>query len=131
MNQAHWAKATGLPINAELAYASNWLRAQAEYEISCNPVMEGLVNSHITDVVGPEGPGYRVTAAIPSTTDAGKVWRDWARHAGANRQLSWSRSWPAGSAALWKAGEFGAQLINDAEPRGRSRCGSCQSTCTA
>ena len=63
MNSAHWAKATGLPINAELAYDSNWLRAQSEYEISSNPVMEGLVNSYITDVVGPEGPSRLIQPA--------------------------------------------------------------------
>ena len=119
MNSAHWAKVTGLPINAELAYASNWLRAQAEYEISSNPVMEGLVNSYITDVVGPEGPNYRVTSS-----DAGynkrreKIWRDWWRNAGANRQLSGVEILQSWVRSLWKAGEFGCQMINDAKADG-------------
>jgi len=119
MNQAHWSKTTGLPINAELAYASNWLRAQAEYEISSNPVMEGMVNSHITDVVGPEGPSYRVTSSDPDyNKKREKVWRDWARHAGANRQLSLVEILASWVRSLWKAGEFGCQMINDASADG-------------
>ena len=119
MNSAHWNKASGLPINAELAYASNWLRAQSEYEISSNPVMEGLVNSHITDVVGPEGPSYRVTSSDPEyNKKREKVWRDWARHAGANRQLSLVEILANCVRALWKAGEYGIQMINDPDAEG-------------
>ncbi len=119
MNQAHWAKVTGLPINAELAYAGNWLRAQAEYEISSNPVMEGMLNTFKTDVVGPEGPHYRVTSSDPAYNAAReKIWRHWARHAGANRQLSLVEILSGGVGALWKAGEFGWQLVNDAAAPG-------------
>jgi capsid protein len=119
MNSAHWAKTTGLPINAELAYASNWLRAQAEYEISSNPVMEGLVNSHITDVVGPEGPNYRVTSSDPLyNKKREKIWREWAKHAGANRQLSLVEILASWVRSLWKAGEFGTQMINDTKADG-------------
>jgi capsid protein len=119
MNQAHWQKASGLPINAELAYASNWLRAQSEYEISSNPVIEGLVNSHITDVVGPEGPSYRVTSSCAAYNQRReRIWREWARQAGANCQLSLVEILAGWVRSLWKAGEFGTQLINDAEAPG-------------
>ena len=95
---AHWSKVTGLPINAELAYASNWLRAQAEYEISSNPVMEGMVNTFKTDVVGPEGPTYRVQSSDPDyNAKREKVWRRWAKHAGATGSSRWSRSSTPGS----------------------------------
>ena len=119
MNQAHWAKVTGLPINAELAYASNWPRAQAEYEISSNPVMEGMVNTFKTDVVGPAGPSYRVTSSDPAyNAKREKVWRNWARHAGANRQLSLVEILNSWVASLWKAGEFGTQMITDSAAPG-------------
>jgi capsid protein len=119
MNQAHWAKVTGLPINAELAYASNWLRAQSEYEISSNPVMEGIVNSYCTDVVGPDGPSYRVTSSDPEyNRKREKIWRQWWRHAGANRQLSGVEILNGWVRSLWKAGEFGTQLINDPNAAG-------------
>lgn len=119
LNSAHWGKASGMPINAELAYASNWLRAQSEYEISSNPVMEGMVNSHITDVVGPEGPSYRVTSSDPEyNKKREKIWREWARHAGANRQLSLVEILSGWVRSLWKAGEFGTQMINDAKADG-------------
>ena len=119
MNSAHWSKATGLPINAELAYASNWLRAQSEYEISSNPVMEGMVNSYITDVVGPEGPFYRVTSGDHEyNRQREKIWREWWRHAGANRQLSGIEILKSWVRSLWKAGEFGTQMINDPKAEG-------------
>ena len=114
MNQAHWAKVTGLPINAELAYASNWLRSQAEYEISSNPVMEGIVNSYTVDVVGPEGPTYRVQSSDKEyNRRREKVWKNWWRHAGANRQLSGVEILTSWVKSLWKAGEFGTQMITD------------------
>ncbi len=114
LNQAHWSKASGLPINAELAYASNWLRAQSEYEISSNPVMEGIVNSYCTDVVGPEGPSYRVTSSDPEYNRRREtLWKNWWRHAGANRQLSGVEILNSWVRSLWKAGEFGTQLITD------------------
>ncbi len=118
MNQAHWSKVTGLPINAELAYASNWLRAQAEYEISSNPVMEGMVNTYITDVVGPEGPDLpRHSPAIRSTTSKReRIWRKWWRQAGANRQLSGVEILHGWVRSLWKAGEFGTP--DDQRPQG-------------
>ncbi len=119
MNQAHWAKVTGLPINAELAYASNWLRSQAEYEISSNPVMEGMVNSYAVDVVGPDGPTYRVTSKDPDyNLKREKVWKNWWRHAGANRQMSGVEILTSWVKSLWKAGEFGTQMINDPNAEG-------------
>ncbi len=119
MNQAHWSKVTGLPINAELAYASNWLRAQAEYEISSNPVMEGMVNTFKTDVVGPEGPTYRVQSSDPEyNAKRERVWRRWAKHAGANRQLSLVEILNSWVGSLWKAGEFGCQMVNDPDAPG-------------
>jgi capsid protein len=119
MNQAHWGKVTGLPINAELAYANNWLRAQAEYEISTNSVFEGMVRTFSTDVVGPEGPHYRVTSSDPDYNIRREtIWRDWARHAGANRQLSLVEILNTWVGALWKAGEFGTQMIYDAAAPG-------------
>ncbi len=57
---------------------------------------------------------YRVTSSDPEYNRRREaVWRKWWRHAGANRQLSGVeilRSWVL---SLFKAGEFGAQMIND------------------
>jgi capsid protein len=119
LNQAHWSKATGLPINAELAYASNFLRAQSEYEISCNPIVEGLVNTYCVDVVGPDGPTYRVQSSDSEyNVRREMVWRKWWRHAGANRQLSGIEILTSWVKSLWKAGEFGTQLIEDGNADG-------------
>jgi capsid protein len=114
MSQAHWAKATGLPINAELAYAGNFLRAQSEYEISCNPIIEGIVNTYCVDVVGPDGPTYRVQSSDPEyNRQRERVWKRWWKHAGANRQLSGVEILFSWVQSLWKAGEFGTQIITD------------------
>ena len=92
---------------------------QAEYEISSNPVMEGMVNTFKTDVVGPQGPSYRVQSRNPSTTPRGKrSGDDWARHAGANRQLSLVEILNSWVGSLWKAGEFGTQMITDPDAPG-------------
>lgn len=113
LNANRWAKATGAPINAELSSSINELRARTEYECSSNPIVEGLINTYTVDVVGPHGPQYRVQSSDSAYNLLREsVWTKWWKNAGANRQLSGVeilRSWVA---SLWKAGEFGTQLIN-------------------
>jgi capsid protein len=112
MNQAHKAKVTGLPINAELAYAIGELRADCEYEISCNPMVEGMLNTYCTDVVGPKGPTYRVKSSDPKYNKIReRVWKKWWKKAGANRQLAGVDIMIGWVKSLFKAGEFGTQLI--------------------
>lgn len=59
-NSAHWARATGQPINSDLAGALKTLRAHCAYEAANNPIVEGMINSHAIDVIGPHGPTLQV-----------------------------------------------------------------------
>jgi len=59
-NSAHWSRATGQPINSDLAGSLKNLRARCTYEISNNPIVEGMINSHSIDVIGPNGPSLQV-----------------------------------------------------------------------
>ena len=119
LNEGHWSKATGLPINAELSYAINNLRARTEYEFSSNPIVEGIINTYITDVVGPEGPTYRVQSSDSEYNRAReRVWKHWSKHAGANRQLSMADILGNWVRSLWLAGEFFTQIITDEKSEG-------------
>lgn len=77
-NKAHWARATGQPINADLAGHLPTLRARCAHEASNNPIVEGLLNSHATDIVGRHGPTLQVISDSDEyNTAVEQLWRQW------------------------------------------------------
>lgn len=60
LNQEHWRWAQGNPINRDLLDDLPTLRARCAYEASTNPMVEGVVNTYATDVVGRLGPTLQV-----------------------------------------------------------------------
>lgn len=60
LNKAHWANAHGNSINADLYLDLEQLRARCTYEIHNNPMMAGVVETYVTDMVGDDGPQLQV-----------------------------------------------------------------------
>lgn len=118
LNSAHWSRASGIPINAEL---SSWLlelRNRCEYEVANNPIVEGIVNTYAMDVVGPDGPVLHVTSENEEyNNQREKLFGKWFRSAGANRQLSGADILHQWVRSLWTSGEFVTQMVsvNDRE----------------
>lgn len=79
LNRAHWAKATGQTINADLAGNLKTLRARCSYEASNNPIVEGMIHSHAIDIVGPNGPTLDVLSDNDEYNEAVEsYWGEWA-----------------------------------------------------
>jgi lambda family phage portal protein len=77
-NSAHWARATGKPLNADLAGSLRSLRARCCYEASNNPIVEGLLHTHADDVVGPHGPTLQILSDSPEYNAAAQdLWASW------------------------------------------------------
>lgn len=78
LNSAHWTKATGQTINADLAGSLKTLRARCTYEASNNPIVEGMIHSHASDIVGPDGPTLDVLSDSDEYNEALEAeWRNW------------------------------------------------------
>lgn len=60
LNQEHWRWAQGNTINRDLLDDLPTLRARCAYEASTNPMLEGVVNTYATDVVGRNGPTLQI-----------------------------------------------------------------------
>jgi len=77
-NSAHWSRATGQPLNADLVGSLRALRARCCFEASNNPIVEGLLHTHADDVVGPVGPQLQVLSDSPDYNAAvQELWAAW------------------------------------------------------
>lgn len=80
LNEGHWKKAKGQPINADLSDKLATLRRRIAYELANNGILEGVVETYVTDVVGENGPALQVTSS--NTTYAERlerVWTEWSK----------------------------------------------------
>lgn len=62
LNRAHWSRATGQQINADLAGNLRTLRARCCHEAANNPIVEGLIFTHAVDIVGTHFPRLQITS---------------------------------------------------------------------
>jgi capsid protein len=112
LNQSMWAGADGAPINSDIALDMPNLWARAAYEAQNNPTVEGVIETHATDIVGPGGPTLQVQSSGDAYNEAAeRVWKRFfyaptpnPRFSGASLLKLWIR-------ALWKKGPFLAQIV--------------------
>ena len=60
LNSGHWSKVQGTNVNQRLNTHGDTLRQRTVYEIINNPIISGMVQTHVTDIVGDSGPELRV-----------------------------------------------------------------------
>lgn len=78
LNETHWADAGDQHLNSDLTLDLDTLRQRILIEIENNPFLEGVVNTHVTDVVGERGPRLQVISENERFNDAlERGWRDW------------------------------------------------------
>lgn len=79
LNEAHWEwAAQDYDLNWWLRDQLTTLRSRAIYETRNNSTMQGIVNTLVDDVVGPDGPTLQVLSDDPAYNDAlERQWRDW------------------------------------------------------
>ncbi|MEM9367512.1 MAG: phage portal protein [Planctomycetota bacterium] len=114
LNEAHWAGATGLPIDADLAIDLPNLRARAAHEYHNNPLIEGIVETHATDIVGPEGPTLEVlTDDDAFATHFESRWNEWTEICDHNAELHLDEILRIWVKSVWTCGPWLGQETND------------------
>lgn len=74
LNACHWQNAHGNSINEDLAQDLETLRARSHWERYQNPMVEGVIVTHQTDVVGQEGPRLQIQSDDERFNEAVEEW---------------------------------------------------------
>ena len=61
LNSAQFENVTGRSINEDLEFSLPVLMSRCMAEATTNPVIEGIIDTHAIDVVGPNGPNWLVS----------------------------------------------------------------------
>jgi capsid protein len=79
LNEAHWQLIGSDDINMDLHGDIEALQRRSRHEAQNNPILEGAMSTHATDVVGEDGPLLSVISEDTAWADAlEKLFRDWA-----------------------------------------------------
>lgn len=110
LNQAHWQTAHGRPINQDLIERLETLRTRSAYEASNNELIEGMVETHISDMLGEHGPTLQVQSDSNRYNQALEhEWESWTAscdYAGERCLLDFLELWVRD---LWTCGEYFVQ----------------------
>lgn len=113
LNKVHWSGAQDQSVNYDINLYAEKLRARCAYEAANNPTVSGVIETHVNDVVGKEGPTLQVQSSDTNFNEAfERVWRKWWRSPDVNGRLSGAailRQWVR---MLWISGEFFSQKVN-------------------
>jgi lambda family phage portal protein len=113
LNKAHWSPATGQTLNQDLGGQLDTLAIRAEHEASNNGLVEGVIETHTLDVVGPHGPTLIIQSNDDDYADrVEKEWEDWWTAPDVNGQLSGVDFLQLGIRMLWKRGEYLNQIVS-------------------
>lgn len=113
LNAAHWEKATGQSINADLSDRLHNIRTRCAYEAANNPFLEGVIATHCVDVCGPDGPTLQVITEDKAYADAlEKTWAEWWAMPDINGQLSGVEMLSLMVRSLWINGEYLLLKVN-------------------
>jgi len=119
LNRAHWLNAQERSINLDLQEKLATLRARCAHEVSCNPMVEGVITTHTNDVVGKHGPTLQVQSSSTAYNEAReRVWREFWARPDVNGKLSGTDLLRLWVRALWIYGEYLAELTVDPQAKG-------------
>ncbi|MCG8407773.1 MAG: phage portal protein [Phycisphaerales bacterium] len=79
LNEAHWADAKDVPINATISSDLAKVRARCNHEFMNNAVLKGMLKTYRDDFVGPDGPKLTVRGGPNSKWNETleQIWREW------------------------------------------------------
>jgi lambda family phage portal protein len=84
-----------------------------------NPILEGIVNTYATDVVGQQGPRLQVHSSNPQYNERlEKLWRTWFANPDINGVLSGPDVLRLWVRALFPKGEYLTQIVTDPQAKG-------------
>ena len=107
LNEAQWAEADGATINADLELRLSDLRNRCALEIAKNPTVEGVIQTHVMDIVGDQGPVLEVQSDDEQYNDAlESIWNEWWECPDLNGQFSGADFLRLWIRSLWSCGEY-------------------------
>lgn len=117
LNSAHWKNVGEVnlnTINADLAFDLPTLRSRCIYEAQNNPFVEGVIETHSTDVVGAGGPKLQVQSDSDKyNRGLEQIWADWFSMPDINGVLSGPEMLRLWVRQLWTCGEYLSQIVTD------------------
>lgn len=134
LNAAQFEDVTGRTINEDLVGSLPVLMARCSYEASTNPTIEGMIDTHAIDIVGPDGPQWQVLPADPGrlvdnkpmqekftayAAAAEEVLKDWFAMPDLNGELSGVDILSMDIHQQWTAGNSVVQVVEDDSIRSR------------
>lgn len=115
LNETQWLDAKGQSVNTDLSQLVTTLRARCSLEIARNPIVEGVIMTHVIDTVGDRGPTLQVVCkSAPNYAKALEdLWRPWWALPDYNRQYSGVELLQLWVRGHWPDGEGLMQLVDD------------------
>lgn len=112
-----WSKADGRHINSVLVDHLETVQQRSLYEVRANPIVEGTIETHKSDVVGKDGPKLQVQTDDDSWNDAVEImWREeFASNCDGAGQLSIGDFLKQELESLWSVGTILSQIVDDVE----------------
>ena len=120
LNGPQWAYAHDSSINWDLENGGlETVRQRAALEAKRNPIVAGVIKTHVDDVVGPYGPKLRIRSSNRAYDRAAEgVWNAWWAMPDVNGVLSGVEILRLDVETLWPSGEFIHELLTVPEPDG-------------
>ena len=135
LNAGQFENVTGRTINEDLVSSLPILMSRCAYEASTNPTIEGMIDTHAIDIVGPDGPAWQVLAKEPAkllasvrlqkqfkeyVDAAEEVLCDWFKMPDLNGELSGVEILTMDCCQQWTAGNSIVQVTDDETIRRRN-----------
>ena len=113
-NFGHWTETPTMgTINRDLFVRYEILRSRCQYEAANNPMVEGIISTHVQDLVGEKGPGLTISAGDKATKaekaycqSLQDVFMKWWRKPDTNGVYSGPSMLKQGISSMWTCGEF-------------------------
>lgn len=114
LNEAHFTGANGQHINNDISMYGQTMQARASRELSLNAIFQGIVRTHVVDVVGPNGPKLQVMSESKAyNDDLEGAFEDWALDCDAAGMMALPDFVSLWVLQLWPYGEYLFQKITD------------------
>lgn len=118
LNSAHWKDAEDRPINRDLSEDLNTLCARIACECQNNALVEGVIDTHVTDIVGPNGPKLQVlTSDKKYARELEPIYEDFWSMPDLKGQWSGVDFLANDIQMTWRRGEYLTQIASDPSAR--------------
>ncbi len=125
LNKDQFSAVTGRTINEDLVGHLRTLVDRCTYEATTNPTIEGMIDTHCIDILGPDGPSLQVLPKRPVglsrqqlddfsayCVEAEEYLEDWSEYCDYNEESSFFDILDLNVRAWWTTGNGFNQLVN-------------------